>query len=86
MFVARQLVKHQVGLVWNEVSRRYVSDDPEFYVLSYGEKHENKKQGSTDTEVQYDIMPMIKMSKLMYQEMLDKNIAPELARMILLNV
>ena len=52
--------------------------------LSYErEKHENKKQGSTDTEVQYDIMPMIKMSKLMYQEMLDKNIAPELARMIL---
>ena len=24
IFVARQLVKHQVGLVWNEVSRRYV--------------------------------------------------------------
>ena len=29
IFVARQLVKHQVGLVWNEVSRRYVSDEPE---------------------------------------------------------
>ena len=26
IFVARQLVKHQVGLVWNEVSRRYVDD------------------------------------------------------------
>ena len=32
IFVARQLVKHQVGLVWNEVSRRYVDDAPEFYV------------------------------------------------------
>ena len=31
IFVARQLVKHQVGLVWNEVSRRYVDDPPEFY-------------------------------------------------------
>ena len=31
IFVARQLVKHQVGLVWNEVSRRYVDDEPEFY-------------------------------------------------------
>ena len=31
VFVARQLVKHQVGLVWNEVSRRYVDDEPEFY-------------------------------------------------------
>ena len=31
VFVARQLVKHQVGLVWNEVSRRYVDDEIEFY-------------------------------------------------------
>ena len=31
IFVARQLGKHQVGLVWNEVSRRYVSDDPEVW-------------------------------------------------------
>ena len=30
VFVARQLVKHQVGLVWNEVSRRYVDLRPEF--------------------------------------------------------
>ncbi len=26
IFVARQLVKHQTGLVWNEVSRLYVDD------------------------------------------------------------
>ena len=32
IFVARQLVKHQVGLVWNEISRRYVDDEPEFYI------------------------------------------------------
>ena len=32
IFVARQLVKHQVGLVWNEISRRYVDSEPEFYV------------------------------------------------------
>ena len=30
VFVARQLVKHQVGLVWNEVSRRYVDNEVEF--------------------------------------------------------
>jgi len=29
IFVARQLVKHQVGLAWNEVSRRYVDFPPE---------------------------------------------------------
>ena len=34
-----------LGLVWNEVSRRYVSDDPEFYIpFLWREKHENKKQ------------------------------------------
>ena len=84
VFVARQLVKHQVGLVWNEVSRRYVSDDPEFYIpFLWREKHENKKQGSKDTEVEYDIMPLIKKAKQMYNDMLDENIAPELARMVL---
>jgi thymidylate synthase (FAD) len=31
IFVARQLGKHQVGLVWNEISRRYVDNEPEFY-------------------------------------------------------
>ena len=34
VFVARQLVKHQVGLVWNEESRRYISDEPELYSLT----------------------------------------------------
>ena len=48
-----------------------------------GEKHENKKQGPTETEVEYDITPIIKKAKQMYQDMLDNNIAPELARMIL---
>ena len=33
IFVARQLVKHQIGLVWNEISRRYVDTVPEFYVV-----------------------------------------------------
>ena len=33
IFVARQLVKHQVGLAWNEVSRRYIDDKPEFYIF-----------------------------------------------------
>ena len=31
VFVARQLVKHQVGLTWNEISRRYVDTEPEFF-------------------------------------------------------
>jgi len=49
IFVARQLGKHQVGLVWNEVSRRYVSDDPEmWYTEEWRKVSEDKKQGSSE--------------------------------------
>ena len=34
IFMARQFVKHQIGLVWNEESRRYIDDEPEFYIPS----------------------------------------------------
>lgn len=48
LFVARQLVKHKF-LPWNEVSRRYVDDEPEFYFPGVGQwrhKADNVKQGS----------------------------------------
>ena len=52
IFVARQLVKHQVGGVWNEVSRRYVDDEPTFYFPSvFRGKPVNAKQGSSDVEI-----------------------------------
>jgi thymidylate synthase (FAD) len=48
VFVARQLVKHKF-LRWNEISRRYVDDDPEFYTPSeWRGKSEDKKQGSSN--------------------------------------
>lgn len=48
VFVARQLVKHKF-LPWNEVSRRYVDSEPEFYVPeNWRIKAENVKQGSSD--------------------------------------
>ena len=47
IFVARQLVKHKF-LPWNEVSRRYVTDEPEFYFPDWWRKKaENVKQGSS---------------------------------------
>ena len=50
VFVARQLVKHQIGLTWNEVSRRYVSDEPSIYYPDiWRAAAKDKKQGS-DTE------------------------------------
>ena len=46
MFVARQLVRHKF-LRWNEISRRYVDDEPEFYVPDvWRGRSEDKKQGS----------------------------------------
>jgi len=48
IFVARQLVKHQVGGVWNEVSRRYVDSEPEFWFPEVwrGRPEGSIKQGS----------------------------------------
>lgn len=52
LFVARQLGKHQVGLAWNEVSRRYVDSEPEFFLPTYWrEKADSVKQGSSEAKV-----------------------------------
>jgi thymidylate synthase (FAD) len=84
VFVARQLVKHQVGLVWNEVSRRYVDDEPEFYEpKEWRGAAENKKQGSSDETIEYSILPAYTFAKQCYTNMLNKGIAPEMARMVL---
>ena len=84
IFVARQLVKHQVGLVWNEVSRRYVDDTPEFYIpTEWRLKAEDKKQGSTDETIEYNIQGAIEFVTQTYNNLLNANIAPEMARMIL---
>ena len=85
VFVARQLVKHQVGLSWNEVSRRYVDDKPHFYVPFMWRKRPDKniKQGSSDEEVEYDITHLINVATETYNDMLEEGIAPEMARMVL---
>jgi thymidylate synthase (FAD) len=84
IFVARQLVKHQVGLIWNEVSRRYVDDEPEFYIpFIWRSRPENKKQGSGDKEIEFDITEITQACKVVYKQMLEEDISPEMARMIL---
>ena len=84
IFVARQLVKHQVGLVWNEVSRRYVDDEPEFYIpKKWRLKADNKKQGSSDETVEYDIQGTMQFMKQTYHNLLREQVAPEMARMVL---
>jgi len=52
IFVARQRFKHVVGFTYNEISRRYVDDTPDFHVPDFWRKRaENVKQGSSDEEV-----------------------------------
>jgi thymidylate synthase (FAD) len=54
IFVARQLVKHKF-LRWNEISRRYVDDEPEFYVPDvWRGRSEDKKQGSDGVVTHFD--------------------------------
>ena len=84
VFVARQLVKHQVGLAWNEVSRRYVDDDPEFFIPdNWRLKAEDKKQGSSNEAIEFDVSELIGHACDTYDRMLEANIAPEMARMVL---
>ena len=91
IFVARQLVKHQVGLVWNEVSRRYVDDEPMFFMPGpegWRGKPEDKKQGSSGKlqillELEKEIAMTTVHCKHLYKELLEQGVAPEQARMIL---
>jgi len=91
IFVARQLAKHQVGLVWNEISRRYVDAEPEFYTpTEWRSRPEgNIKQGSGEpitTDAAYldwIYREGIYASRKAYDELLARGVAPEMARMIL---
>jgi thymidylate synthase (FAD) len=86
VFVARQLVKHKF-LRWNEISRRYVDDDPEFYAPSeWRGKSEDKKQGSDGT---VEVRGSVPVGRAMYacrdayEGLLKVGVCPEQARMVL---
>jgi thymidylate synthase (FAD) len=85
LFVTRQINKHQVGFVINEVSRRYVTDTPEFYTPSWWRKKaENVKQGSSSDVVEVpDIRQVWDTVQEWYENLLDRGICPEQARMVL---
>ncbi len=90
IFVARQLAKHQVGLVWNEVSRRYVSDTPDTWKPEMWRKvADDKKQGSMEEPVQSESLISKMYVEVMihclntYEIMIDSGVCPEQARAIL---
>jgi len=85
VFVARQLVKHKF-LRWNEISRRYVDDEPEFYQPDvWRGRSEDAKQGSEGvTYPDPDIVSFYNHTALRsYNELLENGVCPEQARMLL---
>ena len=88
IFVARQLVKHQVGGVWNEVSKRYVDSEPEFYFPEvWRGRPVNAKQGSSgvidDPMWGQAAHEHVKNCLSWYESAIAAGVAPEQARMIL---
>jgi len=95
IFIARQLGKHQVGLAWNEVSRRYVNEEPEFFFpKEWRRKADNVKQGSSndpykevlievDQDLNYDSESICALALFWYQHNISMGLCPEQARMIL---
>ena len=100
LFVARQWWKYAVAsshveeqLGWNESSRRYITEQEEFYVpdtLGWRSKPENSKQGSgapldmdKGMTLTADLMYHIDKGVEKYQQAMEIGVAPELARLFL---
>ena len=82
VFVARQLVKHKF-LRWNEISRRYVDSEPQFYVpTTYRGRSLDKKQGSAG-KVTVSDNGFNEIAMTEYEYLLDLGVCPEQARMVL---
>jgi len=87
-YIARQWFRHQVGIARNEMSRRYVRDDPEMYMPGRIRKaSEDIKQGSLDEDAGY--MPRavmdgcLQMAEESYRSLLNNGACPEQARAVL---
>lgn len=98
LMIARQWWKYVAGSdhtmeAWNESSRRYVDEEPMFYVPRAGEwrsSPENKKQGSGEVvpiEIGRKATEMLlfisKTSEEMYNEVMARGICAEQARLFL---
>ena len=100
LMVARQWWKYAVASThiddqngWNESSRRYITEDEEFYIpeaYAWRSKPENSKQGSGEPveyelgeSLTHDLMQHVNSSIYKYEKALESNVAPELARLFL---
>jgi len=90
IFVAREWFRHTVGFSRNEVSRRYVDEAPEIWIptefrmrdanLKQGSKEESVAENSAVQELYKETVEYIVAT---YDTMLEKKVAPEIARAIL---
>jgi thymidylate synthase (FAD) len=92
IFVAREWYRHQIGFARNEVSRRYVDTTPECWIPSpdqIRERDPKLKQGSKETsvinaeEVHQLMKTHTEVNVMLYEDLLSKGVAPEIARCIL---
>jgi thymidylate synthase (FAD) len=92
IFVLRQISKHQTGFSWSEVSRRYISTEPEFYMPGTVRKYaEDKKQGSSEEPFEFEDNILLNQNFAVqnqsclyqYNRLLNQGVAPEQARMVL---
>lgn len=89
LFAARQLVKHQVGGVWSEESRRYVDAEPTFWLPpEWSARAADVKQGCAGAHHDQDgaraaALRALQVAAQTYRELLAAGVAPEEARLVL---
>jgi thymidylate synthase (FAD) len=100
LMVARQWWKHHVASTfvesqnaWNESSRRYVTEYPEFYLPDINEwrsKPDNSKQGSGEVLpsgqgifLRTELEDFVQEGMEKYEKALEMGVAPEMARLFL---
>lgn len=98
LMIARQWWKYVVGSdhtmdAWNESSRRYITENEEFYVPNTGEWRsypKNVKQGSGEPLEDYkgvfltsELMELIEKGERLYNHAMKLGVAPEQARLFL---
>lgn len=100
LMVARQWWKYIIGsshqdnmAAWNESSRRYITEEPEFYIPGadkWRSKPANSKQGSGDcfdekqgSWYEYRLGKYVREGEELYEMLLKEGVAPEQARLFL---
>lgn len=90
IFVAREWFRHTVGFARNEVSRRYVDEEPEIWVpVDLRKRDPNAKQGSMAESVAHNdaarevYQNTVRVATESYKILLDSGVAPEIARGVL---